>query len=155
MPAPGPRELPIQYIDVRDLAEWVLGALERGLGGAFNLVGPPGHSTMGGLLDACVRVTGAGARLHWRSPESVLGAGAEPWTGLPVWLPPGADYDHMHQGDVSKALASGLRCRPVEETVADTWTWLRRLGGKAPLRPDRPQVGLDADTERRLLAMPA
>lgn len=154
VPAPGPRELPIQYIDVRDLAEWVLEATARGLAGAYNLVSPPGHTTMGEFLESCVRVTGGGAELRWRSPESVLAAGVEPWTGMPVWLPPGADFDHMHRGDVSRALAAGLRCRPVDETVADTWAWLQRLGGKAPLRPDRPLKGVDAKTEARLLAMP-
>lgn len=154
VPAPGPRELPLQYIDVRDLAEWVLDAAGRGLGGAFNAVSPPGHSTMGELLEACADVTGAGAELHWKSPESVLAAGAEPWTGLPVWLPPGPDYDHLHQGDVSRALAEGLSCRPVSETVADTWAWLQQLGGKAPLRPGRPRAGLEPETEANLLAMP-
>ncbi|HEV7627864.1 MAG TPA: NAD-dependent epimerase/dehydratase family protein [Streptomyces sp.] len=155
VPAPGPRELPVQYIDVRDLAEWVLDATTRELSGAYNLVSRPGHSTMAGILDACARATGGGAQLHWKSPESVLASGAEPWTGLPLWLPPGsAEHAHLHQGDVSKALAAGLRCRPVEETVADTWEWLRQLGGKAPSRADRPHVGLDEETEAKLLAMP-
>lgn len=155
VPAPGPAELPLQYIDVRDLAEWVVTAAARGLGGAYNIVSPPGHTTMGELLRTCVDVTGGHAQLRWRTPESVLAAGAEPWTGLPFWLPPGsADYEHMHRCDVSKALAAGLRCRPVEETVADTWAWLRRIGGRAPQRPDRPMKGLDDETEARLLAMP-
>lgn len=130
-----------------------------GRGGRWSLrgvqqVSPPGHTTMGGLLESCVRVTGGKAELHWRSPESVLAAGAEPWTGLPVWLPPGADFDHMHRSDVSRALATGLSCRPVGETVDDTWDWLRQLGGKAPIRPDRPAKGVDAEMEARLLAMP-
>jgi 2'-hydroxyisoflavone reductase len=156
VPAPGPRELAVQYIDVRDLAEWVLDATARGLSGPYNLVSPPGHTTMGELLETCLRVTRGDAELHWKSPESVLAAGAEPWTGLPVWLPPGTpEYDHLHQGDVSRALAAGLRCRPVQETVADTWTWLQRLGGRAPLRADRSPVGLDERTEAALLAMPA
>lgn len=154
VPAPGPRELPIQYIDVRDLAEWTLDAVSGGLGGAYDVVSPHGHTTMGGLLEACARVTGGQAELHWRRPESVLAAGAEPWTGLPVWLPPGADYDHLHCGDVSKALAAGLRCRPVEETVADTWEWLQAIGEQAPQRADRPLTGIDARTEAKLLAMP-
>ena len=154
VPAPGPRDLPLQYVDARDLARWVLGALRGGMGGACNVVSPPGHTTTGELLDACVRVTGSDAELHWRSPESVLAAGAEPWTGLPVWLPRGPDYDHMHRGDVSRALRTGLRCRPVAATVADTWAWLRQLDGMAPLREDRPPVGLDPETEARLLAMP-
>jgi 2'-hydroxyisoflavone reductase len=149
--APGPRESALQYIDVRDLAVWTLDAAERGLGGPYNLVSPPGHTTMGELLDTCVRVTGAGAELRWTDPEPILKAGVEPWTQLPIWLPPGELYDAVHQGDVSKALAAGLRCRPVAETVADTWTWLQGLGGVPPQRPDRPRVGLDPAAEAEIL----
>jgi hypothetical protein len=68
-----------------------------------------------------------------------------------VWVPPGELYDTVHQGDVSRALATGLSCRPVEETVADTWRWLRTLGGQAPRRPDRPPVGLDPAVEAKVL----
>ncbi|WP_455353357.1 NAD-dependent epimerase/dehydratase family protein [Streptomyces sp. SYSU K217416] len=151
--APGPRESGVQYIDVRDLARWTLDAAERGLAGPYNLVGPPGHTTMGELLDACVRVTGSDAELRWTDPEVILAAGIEPWMDLPVWLPPGEQHDTMHRGDVSKALAAGLRCRTAEETVADTWTWLQGLGGVAPQRPDRPRVGLDPETEAKVLGV--
>jgi nucleoside-diphosphate-sugar epimerase len=152
--APGPRELPLQYVDVRDLAGWVLGAVETGLGGAYNLVSPPGHTTMGGLLDACVRVTGAQVELRWTEPEVVLDAGIEPWTQLPVWVPGGGDlHAALHSADVSRAVVAGLRCRPVLETVADTWKWLQGLGGVAPQRPDRPAVGLDPELEAKLLRL--
>ncbi len=138
--APGPRDLPLQYVDVRDLAEWILLAAERELSGPYNLVSPQGHTTMGELLDACVRVTGGAAELRWTEPEVILEAGIEPWTELPVWVPPGSDlYDALHSADVSRAVGAGLVCRPVEETVADTWRWLQDLGGMAPQRPDRPR----------------
>ncbi|WP_406290846.1 NAD-dependent epimerase/dehydratase family protein [Streptomyces sp. NBC_00209] len=150
--APGTPDADIQYIDARDLADWVLDAAERGLHGPYNLVSRPGHTTMGGLLDACVRATGSDAELRWTPAEQILAAGVEPWTDLPVWLPPGETYDALHQGDVGLAHANGLRCRPVEETVADTWAWLRELGGTAPQRPDRPAVGLAPETEAKLLA---
>ncbi len=52
---------------------------------------------------------------------------------------------------MSKALAAGLRCRPVEETVADTWAWLSGLDGPAPQRTDRPAVGLNPEVEAKLL----
>jgi nucleoside-diphosphate-sugar epimerase len=151
--APGPRDLPLQYIDARDLAEWILDAVAAGLGGPYNLVSPPGHTTMGGLLEECVRVTRSGAVLRWAPPEVVLGAGIEPWTQLPVWLPPGEDHETMHGGDVTKALAAGLVCRPVGATVADTWTWLRALPDRRPPhRPDRPPVGLPPALEHAALA---
>ncbi|MET9357595.1 SDR family oxidoreductase [Streptomyces sp. NPDC006617] len=151
--APGPRDLPLQYVDVRDLAAWVLGAVERGLSGPYNLASPPGHTTMGDLLDACAKVTGGAARLRWTAPETVLAAGVEPWGQLPVWTPPGSDlHDALQSADVSRALATGLACRPAADTVADTWTWLRDLGGPAPRRPDRPPVGLAPETEAKVLA---
>jgi nucleoside-diphosphate-sugar epimerase len=149
--APGPRDLKLQYIDVRDLAAWTLDAAERGLGGPYNLVSPPGHTTMGELLDACVRTTGSRAELRWIAPETVLAADIAPWTELPVWIPPGESYDTMHHGDVSKAVAAGLQCRPVQETVADTWTWLQSMGGEAPQRPDRLRVGLTPEREAQVL----
>ncbi|MEV7077237.1 SDR family oxidoreductase [Streptomyces sp. NPDC093516] len=151
--APGPRELPLQYVDVRDLAEWLLGAAEQGLSGPYNLMGPQGHATMHTLLDACARVTGGTAQLRWTDPGVILEAGIEPWVQLPVWVPPGSDlHDALHSADVSRALAAGLRCRPVEETVADTWSWLRAIGGVAPRRPDRTVKGLDPEVEAKVLA---
>ncbi|MEV0912394.1 SDR family oxidoreductase [Streptomyces hokutonensis] len=153
--APGPQGLPIQYVDVRDLAEWMLGSVERGLSGAYNLTSPQGHATMGSLLDACVRVTGGAAELRWTSADVVLDAGIEPWTQLPVWIPAGSEgYDALHSADVSRAVATGLSCRPVEETVADTWGWLQGIGGSAPQRPDRPGVGLDPVVEAKVLGVP-
>lgn len=152
--APGPRGLPLQYLDVRDLAEWTLSAAEAGLGGPYNLVSPQGHTSMGELLDACAEVTGGRADLRWTDPETVLAAGIEPWTQLPVWVPPASDlHGALHAVDVSRAIASGLRNRPVRETVADTWSWLGSRGGTAPLRPDRPPVGLDPAVEAKVLGV--
>ncbi|MFF6801722.1 NAD-dependent epimerase/dehydratase family protein [Streptomyces sp. NPDC012616] len=151
--APGPRDLPLQYVDVRDLAEWILGAVGQELSGPYNLMSPQGHATMGELLQACVRATGSDAELRWTAPEIVLAAGIEPWTELPVWVPPGTDmHDALHAADVSRAVAAGLSCRPVEETVADTWSWLTSIGGVAPQRPDRTRKGLDPELEAKVLA---
>lgn len=150
--APGPAEAGLQYIDVRDLAGWTLDAAERGLTGPYDLVSPPGHTTMRELLETCVAVTGSTAEPRWIPPEPILAAGVQPWTDLPVWMPPGQMYDSFHRSDVSKALAAGLTCRPASETVADTWAWLQAIGGTAPQRADRPAVGLAAEIEASLLA---
>jgi nucleoside-diphosphate-sugar epimerase len=151
--APGPRELPLQYVDVRDLAEWLLDAAERGLGGPYDVVSASGHATMGGLLDACVEATGSDAELCWTEPEAVLAAGIEPWTQAPVWTPPGSElHDALHRSDASKALAAGLRCRPVGETVADTWAWVEPLNGRSPRDPGLPPLGITPEAEARALA---
>lgn len=149
--APGTPETALQYVDARDLAEWTLDALQSGLGGAYNMVSAIGHATMGDLLESCVKTTGSDAELRWTPAEDILVAGIEPWTELPVWLAPGEMQDAIYGADVSKALATGLRCRPVGETVADTWAWLKAIGGTAPQRPDRPAVGLAPEKEAAVL----
>ncbi len=149
--APGPRDRPLQYIDCRDLAAWLLTAADRGLGGAFNTVSKPGHATMASLLAAASEVTGNRANLVWVPPEVIEAAGIEPWTELPVWVPPTGEYTGLHNGDVSAACAAGLRCRPVAETIADTWRWLQ-AEGYPPERPDRPSNGLDPEREQQVLA---
>jgi hypothetical protein len=60
-------------------------------------------------------------------------------------------HDFLHAADVSRAVGAGLRCRPVAETVADTWAWLQGLGGSAPQRADRPLVGVDPEVEAKVL----
>lgn len=150
--APGPADLPLQYVDARDLAAFALDGLAGGLGGPYDLVSPAGFATIGDLLEACRAATGSDAELRWTEPERILAAGIQPWSDLPIWIQPGELHDTMHGSDVTRALAAGLRCRPVAETVADTWAWLRSIGGTAPQRPDRPPVGLDPEREARLLA---
>ncbi|MGK5681531.1 reductase [Actinoplanes sp. URMC 104] len=149
--APGPRELALQYIDVRDLAIFLLDAARAGAGGPVDLTSRSGHTTMGELLTVANEVTGGHARLRWSDPAVIEAAGIEPWTQLPIWLPPGELHAFIHGFDVRQAYALGLVCRPVRETVADTWAWLRSLPGDAPLRPDRTRVGLDPAVEARVL----
>jgi hypothetical protein len=85
---------------------------------------------MAQLFDACVQATGADAELVWRTPEQVEAAGVQPWTDLPILLPPGELHQYMHQADVTRAVAAGLSCRPLFQTVVDTWQWLSTLGAR-------------------------
>jgi len=154
VPCPGPQDRPLQYVDARDIARWVLGAAERGVTGVLNTVSEPGHTTIGALLEECHRVTGSNAELVWVTPEQVEAAGVEPWTELPIWVPPTGDLADLHAIDSSAARAAGLTCRPMEETVADTWAWLRREG--VPERAtDRGGAVLGPAAEARLLGEPS
>ncbi len=150
--APGPRDLPLQYVDARDLAAWALDAGARGLSGPYDVVSRPGHATMGTLLAAGLAATASDATLRWVDPEPILDAGVAPWTDLPIWVPPGDLHDSLHGSDTSRAVGAGLTCRPIGETVADTWAWMQSLGGPVPQRPDRPVLGLDPEVESRILA---
>jgi 2'-hydroxyisoflavone reductase len=129
----------------------MLSAAGRGIGGAFNTVSRRGQATMSSLLGAAREVTGSRARLVWVPPEVIEAAGIQPWTELPVWVPPDGEDAGVHDINVSAIYAAGLVCRPVEQTVADTWRWLQEEG-YPQARPGRPQHGLSPDVERRVLA---
>jgi 2'-hydroxyisoflavone reductase len=148
---PGPYTRPLQYIDGRDLASWLLSAAEKTLGGAFNTVSEPGHTTIGELLDTARAVTGSTAEPIWAQPSVIAKAGIAPWTELPIWLPPEGDLGGLHSGVVTAAYRRGLRCRPVAETIRDTWAWLQAEGDPASLSDG--SVGLAPDREAAALAM--
>ena len=92
---------------------------------------PPGAQTMREVLEAAVAATGSGAELVWVPDERLQAAEVEPWTELPLWLPE-AGFPGTWEVGTERAQAAGLRCRPIAETVADVWAWLRD-GGEAEL----------------------
>lgn len=153
--APGPRDRPLQYIDCRDLAAWMLHAADTGIAGAFNAVSRPGLATMESLLDAAITAvsatSGSRANLVWVEPEVIEAAGIKGWTELPVWTPPYGELAGLHDGDVRAIYDAGLECRPVTETVTDTWRWLL-TEGDPPEREGRPRHGLTSEREREILA---
>jgi 2'-hydroxyisoflavone reductase len=149
---PGPPDLPLQYVDARDLAGFAIDAAAAGHSGPFNVVSRRGHATMGTLLEACRTVAGApDARLIWVAPEAIATAGIEAWTELPVWIPDDHEFAGMHDSDVERAYAAGLRCRPVAETVRDTWEWFSSLAAPPPLPAGAVPAGLAPDRERQVL----
>jgi 2'-hydroxyisoflavone reductase len=161
MLAPGDPALRLQLIDARDLAAWMLDGLERGLSGTYNATGPEGQVAFADLVAACAEVTGAeptgaevtGAEVDpvWVDDAFLVEHGVAPWTELPFWLPQGPDTAWRFRVDTGAAEREGLRCRPVRDTVADTWAWLREVGSP-PQRADRPRHGLDPAKEQQLLA---
>jgi 2'-hydroxyisoflavone reductase len=149
---PGPPDLPLQYVDARDLAAFVLDAATAGHAGPFNVVSRRGHATMGAILEACRAVAGAPeATLTWVAPEVIGAAGIEPWTEMPIWLPADHEFAAMHDSNVERAHAAGLHCRPVLDTVRDTWQWLSALPATPPLREGAMAAGLAPEREREVL----
>jgi 2'-hydroxyisoflavone reductase len=148
--APGPSTRPLQLIDARDLAQWMITCAEQHIGGVFNAVSPVAHTTIGELLDIACQVTESNAELVWFTPEQINAAGIAPWTELPIWVPPTGELAGLHDGDVSAALRAGLRCRPIRETIQDTWDWLQQEGPPIQ-RDDRPIHGLDPQREADLI----
>lgn len=150
---PGAPQRPLQCIDVRDLAGWLLRLLDAGASGAFNATSPPGAADWGGLIDACVQAAGGRPVLHWVDDAHLLAQGVEPWKDLPLWLPADGPQAAEHAAFMAvptdRAAAAGLACRPLAETVADTLAWWRRL---PPERQAFTLAGLAPGREAAVLA---
>jgi 2'-hydroxyisoflavone reductase len=112
---------PVQFIDVRDLAGWVLDAAERRLTGTYNATGPARPLTMAGFLAVCRDATGADATPVWAGDRLLLDHGLEPWEDLPFWLP--SELAGFCEIDTAAGQAAGLRCRPLTETIRDVFAW--------------------------------
>lgn len=122
---PSPLDQPIQVIDARDLAAWLLDLVERGRDGAFNAVSPRGQWTFGSLIEACRAVAADPPVPFPVADATLLDFHVEPWTGLPLWLPASEpDLAGMSEVSTQRAQDAGLRTRPLEDTVSDTAAWL-------------------------------
>jgi 2'-hydroxyisoflavone reductase len=124
--APGRPERPIQFIDVRDTAAWILNQAEGQQNGVFNVVSPDGWMTMGRLLDTCVKVIQSNAELKWVPEDFLMENSVGEWIEMPLWL---TESDPTIAGflrvDVSRALAAGLKLRPIEDTIRDTLAYVK------------------------------
>lgn len=148
---PGPREAPLQFIDARDAAAWLLRQAEGGSSGVFNLTGPVQPLTMGVFFERAARCLAAHSRLRWADGDWLQAEGVTPWTELPLWVPRASSG--MHAVNIERAVAAGLVCRPLEDTLADTAAWLASdppAPAQGPM--PRPAIGLAPDREAALLA---
>jgi 2'-hydroxyisoflavone reductase len=120
-----PAHEPLQFIDVRDLGDWMVRLLEAGGRGSFNATGPAGAANCSWptLIEACTsEAAGRGAPPLRVMPvgEAFLGEqGVAPWRELPLWLPSNdADYTGFSRSDIARAESNGLTTRPLAETIA-------------------------------------
>ncbi|MEQ5841207.1 NAD-dependent epimerase/dehydratase family protein [Paraburkholderia acidicola] len=147
---PGRPDRPLQFIDARDLAEWIVLLTERSISGVFNAAGATVQTSMAQLLDCCVAEAGREVRLHWMDDDAVTAAGVEAWTGLPLWIPEDhPEFGGFMRANNDRAIAAGLTFRPMRQTVTDTLVWSREV-------PDEPAspvkvTPLSAERERAIL----
>jgi 2'-hydroxyisoflavone reductase len=143
--APGDPKQELRLIDARDLAEF---ALLRSAG-TFETSGPEHQISREQLYQELRTVTQSDAQLQWVSDEYLAQTDIQAWTELPLWLP-AAGAPSIFDHDTTAAEAAGLACRPVRDTLLDTWEWMRSL--PQPWQPAEPTPGLDPAKEQQLLA---
>ena len=142
--APGSPDDAVQFIDVRDLARWIVHAAEIRLTGIYDGIGP--IRRRGELLADCAAALNASCTFTWIDRAFLEAHDVRRWAGprsLPLWLPL-PDFAGFMTRDISPAREAGLTARPPGDTARDTLHWLRDSGGAV--------VGLTADEERDVLA---
>ncbi len=149
MAVPGTPADPIQIIDVRDLARFMLDLVERRVDGFFNAVTPPGALTMGGMIDTSKSVSGADTRFTWIDEDFLAQQLKPEEMNFAPWGPMhGAEAGASLTG-ITRSVAEGLRSRPLDETVRDTLAW---HATRPPERQAQLRSGLSVEQETRLLA---
>lgn len=145
MLAPGTPQDPIQVIDVRDLAAWMMKLVAARTNGYFNAVSPPRAFTMGQLIEASRGASpDAGTSATW-VPEEFLTAHWKPEElDLPPWAPSKGEYAGASLTAAGLAARAGLRCRPLAETARDTLAWFKTLEAE---RQGKLRAGLDPQKE--------
>jgi 2'-hydroxyisoflavone reductase len=140
--APAPPEDPVQFIDVRDLAAFMLDHVEARTAGIFSAVAPP--VPLGVLLAAARDAAGSDASFTWAPSDFLLAQGVAPWSDLPMWMP---GYPGYNAFDAGRAVAAGMTFRTTAETVVDTLTWDRARPQTWPM-----DAGLGREREHEVLA---
>lgn len=148
--APGRPERLIQWIDVRDLAGWMVALVESRQTGIYNATGPGPEQplTMGQFLEECRTITGSSARFVWASEDLLLASGVAAWGEMPLWISETSNPEMRGflTVDCRKAFAAGLSMRPLAETIRDTLAWDRDRPPNVELR-----AGLAREKELDLL----
>lgn len=143
---------PLQFIDARDVADWILGAIERKATGPCNVTGPATPLTFGGCLDVIQKALASSARRVPVPAAFLAEQKVTPWSEMPLWVP---EDDGFLAVSIARALATGLTLRPLEATVRDTWDWIRQTGGPpkgGATIATPPPASLSREREQELLA---
>ncbi|WP_328403947.1 NAD-dependent epimerase/dehydratase family protein [Streptomyces sp. NBC_00390] len=143
-PSPGGRR--IQPVDVRDVAQFALDQAAGEEGGSFNVAHPEGI-TFEDFVTGCLEVTGGAGRPVWSEPGVLVEHGVKQWTELPLWR----THPGVWSVDATRAVAAGLRCRPLLETIRDTWAWLEN-DGRPVDHPRWAEHGIAPEKEAKILA---
>ena len=145
--APAPPSSNLQFIDVRDLAEFIIRMVEKKSEGVYNVTGPKKPATMGSLLVSCREASLSNANFIWAEETFLLREGVTPWSELPLWIPStDPAFAGFYNINITKALKAGLTFRPLSQTVNDTLIWLKTRPGTKSLK-----VGMDISRETQLL----
>ncbi len=145
--APSNPDLPVQFVDGRDLGSWIVRLAQNRTAGVFNATGPEEAISIGTLFSAFQSAAANDSTICWVDESFLVEKEVGPWMELPLWIP---STDENTVGfmriDCSRAIEAGLTFRPMDETIRDTVAWASQRD------PERKwRAGLDAEKETAVL----
>jgi 2'-hydroxyisoflavone reductase len=151
--APDKPDDPCQFIDSRDLAEWMIRMAEARELGLYNAIGPAKPMTTAEMLYGVKAITTAGAQFTWVPWEFLQEQSVRPWRHMTVWQPPYGRTAGYQRRNTSKAIAKGLTFRPLAVTAKDTLDWHKTRSEKEQLATLNGEInGLAMSREAEVLA---
>lgn len=144
--APDDPTATFQLIDVRDLADFAIRAIENGSGGAYNMVGPEEPLLLREYLEAWSDATDHRSPIVWADPDWLREQGVEPWNDVRNWIPGGDPEPGFYRISNRKAVAHGLTYSPLEATLHDTL-----VGRDDTSELELPTVGMSRERELELI----
>jgi 2'-hydroxyisoflavone reductase len=148
--APARPEVPVQFIDARDLSEWIVRMAEQRAAGVYNATGPASRLSMAEMLYGIRAVTSGSndVRFVWVPEDFLMEHEVQPWMELTVWFPDHGDTAGAASVSIERALARGLVFRSLAETTSATLGWWHSLPEE---RRSASRAGLAAEKEARVL----
>jgi nucleoside-diphosphate-sugar epimerase len=146
--APGDGSDPVQFIDVRDLAEWTIHVAEQRTIGVFNAIGPAQPITMQQMLLGIGEGIQVDPKIVWAPTDFLRANKVSAWADMPVWIPGQGETFGFHRRDIRRAGAAGLTYRYLPLTAVDTLAWRRTLPSE---RQAKLRAGLTPEREAELL----
>lgn len=119
--APGQPNNPVQFIDVRDLAKWIVDMIENQVTGIYNVTGE--SMPFETLLRECQQATEADVNIHWVSEDFLIKHDVQDWEELPLWLSSKRNMPGFLSVSNDKASSMGLTTRPLFDTITTILEW--------------------------------
>lgn len=142
--APGDGADPVQWVDVKDVGDFIVSIAERDLAGPFNVIGPERRTDFRQYLDLVRAATGNRANLVWIPDDFLVAHGFDDFNNWPGYRPlKRTKVPGFYQQSAARAIAAGMRFRPLAETVADELRWFPLYRGASF---DFGGVGMPKDT---------
>lgn len=110
-----------QFIDARDLADFIIKLIDQNVSGTFNATSNP--VTLSTVFETCKRISKSNANFKWAPVDFLEKNNVAPWSDMPIWIPEVGDDAGVSQVDISKAVNAGLTFTPLAQTIKDIYDW--------------------------------